>query len=476
MRKFVVLSTLFILALSPLVAQEKEAEEIVRAPMELELNDLDDMRETGIVRVLVSYSMSNFFIDAGQPRGFEYEILREYEKFLNKGRKEPGIEVVFIPTLFKDLLSALNEGKGDIVAAHMTITKEREKLAAFTDPYLNRVSEIVVTSASAQGINTVEDLAGRKVYVKVGSSYAQTLSALNQRFAGAGLKPVEIVHPPKHIDTEDILELLSAGIYDVTVADQHIAELWSGVLTGLSLRHDLVVNEGGRIAWAVRKSSPKLLDHLNEFVAEHRKGTLLGNIFFKRYFKNTKWILNPLDNDEQRKLARLRHLFEEYSHIYRYDWLLMAAQGFQESRLDPTAVSSAGAVGIMQLLPSTGQDMGFPDLEHEESNIHAGIKYMDWLRAHFFDDPMIPPAARVNLTLAAYNAGPGRVKEWRKKARERGLDPNLWYGNVERIAMEHSGLQAVRYVRNIDKYYIAYKLLFEIRQAKSAEKGALEGG
>lgn len=475
--KILSLIVVFLVSLSPLLAQQ-DASVLVTRPMERVKRDLGDMQDERVVRVLVSHSMSNFFVDMGQPRGFEFEMMEEFEKYLNKGRtkKEIQIDLVYIPLPFPQLLTALNEGVGDIVAATMTVTPEREKIVAFTDPYWSDVSEIVVASETADPLSSLDDLSSRAVYVKPNSSYVESLQRLNETLVSQGLQPVKIVHPSAKVDTEDILELVDAAILDYTVVDRPIAELWAQYFTDLKFYNDLELNTGARIAWAVRKECPKLLARLNAFVAEHKKGTLLGNIFFKRYFKNVKWIKNPLAEEYQRNFDALEAAFRKYSAQYGFDWVLMAAQGFQESRLDQSLVSRSGAVGIMQLLPATAADMGFTDIRNAENNIHAGIKYMAWLRNNFYNEPEISAASKVDFTLAGYNAGPSRVDRWRKKAADQGLDPNRWFYNVERVALREIGTETVRYVGNINKYYIAYKQLLSMRDQREADIRTLGRG
>jgi membrane-bound lytic murein transglycosylase MltF len=236
------------------------------------------------------------------------------------------------------------------------------------------------------------------------------------------------------------------------------------------LRDDLRINAGGKIGWAVRKNNPQLLASLNEFIKENKKGTLIGNILFKRYYENTRWIKNPLTEDEQKKLRKLRPLFEKYARKYDFDWLLIAAQGYQESGLNHLARSGAGAVGIMQLLPSTAADraVNIPDIYKLDNNIHAGVKYLAYLRDTFFASEEIPPDVRIHFSLAAYNAGPGRVRQFRRRAKQRGLDPDKWFYNVAYTASEITGQQTVRYVANIHKYYVAYKLIAEFREQRTA--------
>jgi membrane-bound lytic murein transglycosylase MltF len=442
--------------------------------------DLHEIKEKRRgVRVLVSYCKTNFFVARGHPRGFEYELLREYERFLNRrvGRKGIKTHVVFVALPFDQLIPALLEGRGDIAAAGLTITPERGKLVAFTDPYLINIDEIVITSKMVKGLKTRKDLAGRKVHVVSGSSYVQHLRSLNRELTKEGLKPVHIVEADENLEAEDILEMVNAGILELTVVDRHIAELWSSVLKELILRKDIVINSGGKIGWAVRKESPQLLADLNEFVRENRQGTLLGNILLKRYYKNAKWIRNPLVVSERQKLEELKLLFQKYAKQYNFDWLKIAALAYQESGLDQSVKSPAGAVGIMQILPSTaaGRFVGIPDVHDVESNIHAGVKYLSFLRDRYFNDPEISPAAKLDFTFAAYNAGPAKVASLRRKAKNLNLDPNKWFFNVEHAAHRVIGQETVQYVANINKYFIAYKSIEKTLEQRSFKLKTITG-
>jgi len=424
--------------------------------------DLSEIRGRRLIRVLVNYSKTNFFIDNGVARGFEYELLHQYEKFLNKSisDKYHQVKMVFIRVPFDQLLVALQDGRGDIAAAGLTITAEREKYVTFTDPYIPDVREIVVVNSKHSGIASLDDLSGQRLYVLSGSSFVTHLEALNNSFLQQGKSPIQVKESDPNLVAEDILELLNVGVLDYTVADQHIAEAWSQVLSNIVLRRDLQINSGGKIAWAVRKENPELRTHLNTFIKKNKKGSLLGNILIKRYYKNSKWIKNPVSEEEEKKLQTLVELFTKYADHYGFDWLAIAAQAYQESGLDHTKKSPNGAVGIMQVLPRTAayKSVNINDIHILENNIHAGVKYLHFLRERYFSSPDIEPAARVNLSWAAYNAGPAKINKLRKIARERGFNPNKWFFNVEKIAAEIIGRETVEYVANINKYYVAYKL------------------
>lgn len=425
-------------------------------------DDLAKMLDRRIIRALVTYDRTKFFFVKGAARGFEFELLEQYREFVNTdvSKDELAIQIVYIPVPFGRLLDALRNGEGDIAAAGLTITQEREHIVDFTDPYLPDVAEVIVTAGHVDGLEGLEDLSGREVYVRPESSHAQHLRRLNEALQASGLDPVEIVEADDKLAAEDVLEMVNAGVVDLAVADDFVAKIWSGVLTEMVVRDDLVLNAGGRIAWAVRKENPELLASLNAFLAQHKKGTLTGNILFKRYFENDEFIKNPLADDERKKFEELKSVLIQYSDRYGLDWLAVGAQAYQESGLDHSVVSPRGAIGLMQVLPSTAADpsVDIADIERLENNVHAGVKYDSFLRDRYFTDPTMDPEDRIAFTFAAYNAGPARIQKLRQRAEELGLDPNKWFGNVEVVALKEIGQETVRYVSNIHKYYVAYRL------------------
>jgi membrane-bound lytic murein transglycosylase MltF len=424
--------------------------------------DLAGMRERRMIRVLVTYDKTNFFLVGGRPHGFEYELLRGFEDELNQGLGpgEVATQVVFLPVPFERLLSALVEGRGDVAAAGLTITPEREERVAFTAPYLDDVREVVVTAADAGELARLEDLAGRTVLVPRATSYVTHLRALSRELEEKGLAPIEVVEAEEGLQSEDLLEMVNAGAAPLTVVDDHIARLWAQLLEDVVVREDLVVHGGSRIAWAVRKESPELREALSRYAHANRRGTLLGNVLFRRYHEDDQWIRNPLAEKDAERLRELEALFRKYAERYDFDWLMIAALAYQESGLDHSKRSRRGAVGLMQLLPSTAADpnVGIADIADREKNVHAGVKYLAFLRDHYFRDDSIPAPARIDFALAAYNAGPRKVARFRARARAMGLDPNRWFRNVELAALQLVGRETVRYVSRINKYYLAYRL------------------
>ena len=438
--------------------------------------DLSAMKERKFIRALVTLSMTDFFIYNGQPKGLQAELLQHYENALNKGvsRRELMTRVAYVPVPFSELIPALNEGKGDIVAALLTITPEREKQVKFISGHRWTVNEVLVTNKSVEGIKNLDDLAGGLVYVLRGSSYVEHLEKLNEEFASRMMAPVLIVEADANLLSEDIIELVNAGVVDMTFIDDFKAELWAQIFPDIVIREDIQISTGGQIGWAIRRNNPELEASLKEFLPQVRKRSYLGNMLADRYFGTTKWIRNPMDELERQKLEGFMLFFKEYGDQYGFDWLAIVAQAYQESGLDHTSKSRAGAVGIMQLLPSTARYIGFPDVTEIENNIHAGVKYLSHLREHYFSDPELTEVDRFAFTWAAYNAGPNKVRKMRVRAKKMELDPNKWFQNVEYAALRIVGQETVTYVANIYKYYIAYALSRELLNKKAVQLQAME--
>ncbi|MCA1742631.1 MAG: transglycosylase SLT domain-containing protein, partial [Desulfonatronovibrio sp.] len=391
-----------------------------------------------------------------------------YEELLNSSISKKNLQVVleFIPVSRDELLPRLIKGYGDIAAAGLTITPQRQKHVDFTAPYLSGVSEVVVTHENISSIKDIQDLSGKKVAVRQSSSYHQSLKDLNDELRKQDLKPVEINSLSEELETEDILEMVNSGALKITIADSHIAQAWKEVLDNIVVHEDIQLRKGAEIAWMVRKNNPKLKQSLNKFLRTHKQGTMLGNIYFRRHFQNADALKDPTDLEKWDKLLKYKDIIRKYADMYDFDWLLILAMAFQESGLDQSRKSHAGAVGIMQIKPSTARDpnIGIENIYDVENNIHAGVKYLDFLRDRYFSAEEIRPRDRVRLALAAYNAGPARINQVRNLARETGLDPDRWFRNVELAALRNIGQETVRYVSNINKYYVLYQALVQQEQ------------
>jgi membrane-bound lytic murein transglycosylase MltF len=422
--------------------------------------DLAGMRERGYIRVLVPYNRTFFFYDGLQPRGFAYEFMTEFGKQLAKKEKDAlKTQIVFVPVQRDQFVPRIVAGRGDIAVAGLTLTADRAREVAFV-PYEKRVQEIVVTDATAPALSSVEDLSGRRVFVRRSSSYFHSLQSLNERLRATGRKPVQIVEADENLETEDILELVNAGVVQYTLCDRYIARTWAGVLPNVRIHENLVTRADAEVGPIVRKQSPELQTALADFIATHGPGTTFGNVLFKRYTAENTWIRNPNATDERQRLDMALPFFEKYAKEYGFDHLLIAAQAYQESRIDQTLRSNAGAVGVMQIKPDTAADasVGIPDVRSLDNNVHAGVKYLRHISDRYFSDAHFDDLNRHMFAFAAYNAGPARVQKLRAEAGREGLDPNQWFNNVEIVAARDVGREPVEYARNILKYWVAYRL------------------
>ena len=432
------------------------------------------MLQRGIIRVLTVYSKTFYFTDRGTQRGATYDWFHLFEEDLKKklGKKRLKVRVIFIPVRRDELFSALVDGKGDVAASSITITPEREKLVDFSVPGYRNVSQLIASGPASPKVSSVDDLAGKEVFVRKSSAYYESLMALNERFAAQNRPAVSIKLAPEELEDEDLAEMVNAGLIPFTVMDKHRADLWKQVLPDLTVHDGIAIRTGGEIAWAMRHGSPQLKAAVDDFVVRHRQGTQFGNIILARYLKDAKYIKDAGSESERRKFFELVQYFKEYGDKYHVDWLLMAAQGYQESRLDQSVKSPVGAIGVMQIMPGTGRELNVGDITKTQPNIEAGVKYMRVMIDRYYADDPMTDLDKILFTFASYNAGPGRVAKLRKEASQRGLDPNIWFHNVEYVAADRIGAETVTYVSNIYKYYIAYQLILEARAARenAAEK------
>ena len=435
--------------------------------------DFDRMLERRMIRVLVPFSRTLYFNDGGRERGLTGELVRDFEQYVNKKFKTGNrpLTVYIVPTTRDRLLTKLNEGQGDIASGNITLTDDRDKLVDFVPlPLKTLISEVVITGPKSPALDSVEALSGKTVHVRKSSSYHESLVALNERLGKAGKPPAGLVLVPDALEDEDMMEMLNAGVFEFIVVDNWKAKLWSQVLPNIKVRDQIVLREGGRVGWAFRTGSPQLEAALTEFFAQAVKKEGVVEYRHAMFNRQIRQIKDPTGGEDAKRFLDTITLFGKYAPRYGFDAVMLAAQGYQESRLDQSARSHVGAIGIMQIMPATGAELRVGDITVAESNVHAGAKYMDQLMTRYFKDAKFTDANRTLFAFASYNAGPGSIAKARREAEKRGLDPDKWFNHVEVIVAEKTGREPTTYVRNIYKYYVAYSLMIQEHEARKAAR------
>ena len=438
--------------------------------------DFDALLKHRMIRMLVPYSQTLFYHDRGEARGVIAAASVELEKVLNKKfpDKRP-FTVVVIPTTRDRLLQGLIEGEGDVAGGSLTITAARVKRFDFTTPTFSDVDQIFVTGPGAPELRSLDDLAGQTVHVRRSKSFYEHLLALNARFEHPDpprrpLPPIKIELLPDELESEDVLDMVNVGLVRIAVCEEWLADIWAKQLPNVRVRRDLVLREATQLGWAMRLQSPKLKAVLDEFVVNARAKGLFDS-FVVEAGANVRRMRNAAGRSEMKKFEATIKLFRKYAQQYRFDYLMLAAQGYQESRLDQTARSRVGAIGIMQVMPATGAEMRVGDIRHVEPNIHAGTKYLARLMENYFGDAKFDEQNRSLFAFAAYNAGPANISKVRRRAAAEGVNPDVWFNQVEHVAARMLGQETVKYVRNVFKYNVAYKLA---QQTETDRAEALE--
>ncbi len=432
--------------------------------------DFDGMLKRRTIRVLVPYSRSLYFSDKGRERGIIAGNVRDFERWINrkytKKRGRRTISVVIYPTTRDKLLPEVARGIGDIAVGNLTVTEERRKVVDFALPENQPdVRELVVTGPKSPKIATVDDLAGKTVHVRKASSYYESIKALDKRFAKEGKPAMKIVLVPDALEDEDMMEMLNAGILEAIVVDDWKARMWAQILPKIKVNEGAVARESGKIGWAIRKGSPKLEAEILDYYASYLGKQGVVAVRLKRNMKRIKEMRDPTGKAELKRFEKMVAMFGKYGRKYNFDPLMLTAQGYQESKLNQNARSRDGAIGVMQIMPETGKELDVGDIRNIEPNIHAGAKYMDQLISKYFPDAEFDEVNRTLFAFASYNAGPGNISKMRKEAGKSGFSPDKWFNNVEIVTARRMGIETPTYVRNIYKYYVAYKLLAERREA-----------
>jgi membrane-bound lytic murein transglycosylase MltF len=447
--------------------------------------DLDGIvaERARLLRLLTVFEPMHYLVDGRRQAGLTFEAARAFEKFLNerlgRSRAADRIRIILVPVRRDQLIPFIRDGRGDIAAANLTITDDRLADVDFSDPMVSGAFEVVVTGPAADPVNSLDELSGRSVFVRRSSSYFESLQQLNRHLDDRGLPPASIVEVDEILDDGAILKLVQEGRLPTTIVDAHKADFWVNFFPDLVWNEEVRPRDDGRIAWAVQKETPQLLEQVNAFARTHKQGTLTGNVLINRYLKNTDWLEALEDQEVNQRLDSLKSLFQEKAAMYDLDWRRLAAQSFQESGLDQSRRSSRGAIGLMQLMPATAREMGFDDISTADANVEAGAKYMRHVIDTYFSDiennpevdPKLAEEEAYATALAAYNAGPTRISRLRRTAESRGIDSRRWFDQMEPIVAREVGSEPVKYVQNVMEYSIQIQLQRRLVEERKQVEG-----
>jgi membrane-bound lytic murein transglycosylase MltF len=433
---------------------------ILRQPWK---GDLDKIAERRVLRVVVPFRRPEFFFHEGRPVGILQEAFQELERVLNAKYKTTAanrILVAPLPTPMDQVRDRMAGGFADIAAFGISITEQNKAIADFTIPTMKGLKIIVVTGPGAPELKTVEDLSGKEVWIHPHTRLQDDINGLNARLKVKGKAPVRVREADPMLEPGDLLEMVNAGMFPITLTQNMQAEFWAKVLDKLKPRTDLVVSEAVELGWAIQKGTPKLKAFLDEFLGKYGVGSAFGNTLIRRYMESAAYVKNATEENEMKKFRKTEPHFRKYSKEYDLDPLMLVALGYQESRLDQGVKSPVGAVGIMQVMPRTAASspVKVNNIHDEENNIHAGVRLIHFLIEDYFKEPQLDNMNRTLFAIASYNAGPAKIQRCRELAKSMSLDPNRWFGNVEVAVAKVVGRETTQYVGNIYKYYIGYRL------------------
>lgn len=425
-------------------------------PTALKARDLDEIRRSKTLRVLVNQSRNSSGMVGDKQIGVENVRLQAFESYLN-GHASPAqrIHLKIIPKPKEQLLGALLRGEGDVVAPGERIDASALQGLAASAPTVERAPMILVGGKGTRSFTRVEQLAGHTVALPAGSAAGGAIEAINDKLAQRRLRPIQVEWVDASLAVEDVLEMVQAGIYPLTAVEQPIAERWTKVMPGLRPQRKLTLDSPGQLRWYTRANTPLLGATVDRFVGDYQAPADQDTAFVKAYARLYK-VHYPLAKADRRRLEQLRPLLQRTAREQGMDWLTLAALAFKESALNPSAKGGGGATGLLQITPSAAKRVGVANIQEVDNNVQAGAKYLALIQRKFFSSRKLDERQRMAFVLAAYNLGPERVQAMRVEARKRGLNPDQWFFQVERVALEQVGMGPVSYVNSVNKYYLAF--------------------
>ncbi|MEX6502818.1 transglycosylase SLT domain-containing protein [Pseudomonas zhanjiangensis] len=451
-RSLFVLCLLLLLLPLPAAARVAGPQEVTRPS---NARDLASIRSSGELRVLVNQSRNSSGEVKGQSIGVEYHRLRAFEQYLNRSaRNGRTLKLKIIPKAKDQLLGALLRGEGDLVAPGELLNVRGGGVRAST-PIVANVPLIVVSRQGDRRYQSLEQMSGRSLALPTGSVAGEALRQINRQLVESKRAPIIVEWVDPSLAVEDVLEMVQAGIYSLTAVEQPIAERWAKVMPRLRLEPQLLLAKDGGLRWFVRRDAPMLGADVDRFLKSYRSPAD-QDAAFQRVYRRLYRVHYPLGRAERNKLDKLRPVLQRHAQQQNFDWLALAALAFKESTLNPAARGAGGATGLMQITPAAARSVGVDNIGVLDNNVQASARYLAQIRRTYFNSPQLNERERMAFVLAGYNMGPQRVQSMRAEARRRGLNPNQWFFQVERIAMEQVGMGVVSYVNSVNKYYLAY--------------------
>lgn len=418
--------------------------------------DLAQVRSSGVLRVLVNQSRHSSGEVKGQAIGVEYHRLRAFEQYLNRSARDGrSLTLKIIPKAKDQLLGALQRGEGDLVAPGELLSARGERNVSSSAAIRSDVPLVLVARQGNRRYLRLEQLAGRSLALPAGSAVGEALRSVNQQLAQRKLAPIAVEWVDPSLAVEDVLEMVQAGIFARTAVELPIAERWAKVMPKLRIERHLVLANQGDLRWFVRRDAPMLRASIDRFLQGYHSPAD-QDATFQRVYRRQYRVHYPLARGDRQRLEKVRPVLQRYAEQQQFDWLNLAALAFKESTMNPAARGAGGATGLMQITPAAARSVGVGNIQGLENNVQASAKYLALLRRNYFTSPQLNERERMAFILAAYNLGPQRVQSLRAEARRRGLNPNQWFFQVERIAAEQVGMGVVSYVNSVNKYYLAY--------------------
>lgn len=437
--------------------------------------DLDAIRERGYLTALVDNTSISYFIYKGRTMGFEYELLKRLTDQLNVGLK------IKLVTGIEQAIDYLNKGEGDILAFPLTITEERKQYLTFTNTHFS-TNQVLIQKKPANWrmqpppvvekklIRDTVQLIGKEVYVMKGSSFQERMKEISLHLGGR----IKVVEDSASAETESLIEKVATGEIKYTVSDQTIAMVNASYYPNLDI--NTVLSKPQEIAWGIRKNSPLLLAAVNEWLNQtKRKGVF--KVIYNKYFNSPRSLLARTTSDYSSlagsKLSPFDDQLKAGAEQIGWDWRLIASMVYQESNFDPKVESWAGAIGLMQIMPETGEYFGVKNLWDPSQNINVGIRFLKFLDKQWAKT-VTDSLERTKFVLASYNVGLSHVTDAQKLTRKYGKDPTKWEDNVEYFLLQKSNpkyfrdpvvvvgycrcVGPVKYVKQVMQRYDEYKL------------------